>query len=45
MLQSNKAIKSVDIPSKLIKDHADIFAEFVFTSLNECIEQSVSHRN
>ena len=45
MLQSNKAIKSVDIPTKLIKDHADIFAEFVFTSLNECIEQSVSHRN
>ena len=31
MLQSNKATKNTDIPTKLIKDNADIFAEIVFT--------------
>ena len=41
MLQSNKATQNTDIPTKLIKDNADIFAEFVFISLNKCIEQSV----
>ena len=34
-IQSNK-----DIRSKLIKDNADIFAEFVLTSFNNSIEQS-----
>ena len=41
MLQSNKATQNADIPTKLIKDNADIFREFVFTSINKCIEQSV----
>ena len=41
MLQSNKATQNTDIPTKLIKDNADIFAEFIFISLDKCIEQSV----
>ena len=41
MLQSNKATQNTDIPTELIKDNADIFAEFIFISLNNCIEQSV----
>ena len=41
MLKSNKATQNTDIPTKLIKDNADIFAEFIFISLNNCIEQSV----
>ena len=41
MLQSNKATQNTDIPTKLIKDNTDIFAELVFTSLNKGIEQSV----
>ena len=40
-LQSNKATQNTDIPTKLIKGNADIFAEFVFISLHKCIEQSV----
>ena len=41
MLQSNKAIQNTDISTKLIKDNADIFEKFAFTSLSKCIEQSV----
>ena len=41
MLQSNEAIQNTDIPIKSIKENADIFARFVFTSLNKCIKQSV----
>ena len=41
MLQSNKATQNTGIPTTLIKGNADIFAEFVFISLNKCIEQSV----
>ena len=41
MFQSKKATQNTNIPQKLIKDNADTFAEFVFTSLNECIKQSV----
>ena len=41
MFQSNKATQNTDIPTKLIKDNADNFAEFIFISLNKCIEQSV----
>ena len=37
MLQSNKARQNTDIPIKLIKDNADIFAEFIYISLNKCI--------
>ena len=39
--QSNKATQNTDIPSKLIKDNVDIFAEFIFINLNMCIEHSV----
>ena len=35
MLQSNKATQNTDIPTKLIEDNVDIFAEFVFISLNK----------
>ena len=45
MLQSNKVTQNANIRSKLIKDNEDIFAEFVFTSLNKCIEQSVFPSN
>ena len=41
MLQSNKATQNTNIPTKLIKDNAYIFAEFIFISLNKWIEQSV----
>ena len=41
MLQSNKATHNTDIPTKLIKDNADIFAAFIFISFNKCIEQSL----
>ena len=41
MLQSNKATQNTDIPIKLIKDNAEIFAEFVFISLHKCIQQSI----
>ena len=41
MLQSNKARQNADIPTKLIKDNADIFAEYIFISHNKCTEQSV----
>ena len=38
MLQSNKATQNTDIPTKLIKNNADIFAEFIFLSLNKSVE-------
>ena len=44
MLQSNKATQNTDIPTKLIEDNVDIFAEFVFISLNKCVEQSIFTR-
>ena len=40
-LLSNKATQNTGIPTKLIKADADISAEFIFISLNKCIEQSV----
>ena len=33
MLQSKKATQNTDTPTKLIKDNADIFAEFFWNSL------------
>ena len=41
MLQSNKATQNTNIPTRLIKDNAYIFVEFIFINLNKCIEQSV----
>ena len=45
MFQSNKATQNVDISNKLIKDNADIFREFVFTSLNSELNSLFSRRN
>ena len=39
MLESNKTTQNTDIPTKLIKDNTDIFAELVFISLKRCIEK------
>ena len=39
-LQSNRATQNLNL-TKSTKADADIFAEFVFTSLNKCIEQFV----
>ena len=41
VLQLNKATLNTDTPTKLIKNNADIFAEFIFISVNKCTEQSV----
>ena len=41
MLHPNKATQNTDIPTKLIKDNGDIFAEFIVISLNKRMEQSV----
>ena len=42
MLQSNKATQNTDIPAKLIKANADIFAEFLMGKQTvQCIEQFV----
>ena len=40
-MQSNKSTEITDILTKCIKDSADIFADFVFLNLDNCIEQSV----
>lgn len=39
-LQSNRAAQNLNL-TKSTKADADIFAEFVFTNLNKCIEQLV----
>ena len=39
-LQSNRATQNLNL-TKSTKADADIFAEFVFTSLNKCIEKFV----
>ena len=38
-LNSSKAGQSTDIPTKIIKQNSDTFADFILTSFN----QSVSH--
>ena len=40
-LKPNKATQITDIPTKLIKENSDIFADFIFENLNESISQSV----
>ena len=42
-LKPNKATQITDIPTKLIKENSDIFADFIFENLNESISQSVFH--
>ena len=40
-LKPNKATQITDVPTKLIKENSDIFADFIFENLNESISQSV----
>ena len=40
-LDTNKAIQNTDIPKKLIKENSDIFANFIFENLNNCISHSI----
>ena len=40
-LKANKATQNTDIPTKLIKENSDIFADFIFENLNDCISHSV----
>ena len=40
-LKTNKATQNTDIPLKLIKENSDIFADFIFENLNDCIAKSV----
>ena len=36
-MKTNKATQNTDIPTKLIKENSDIFADFIFENLNDCI--------
>ena len=40
-LDTNKAIQNTDIPKKLIKENSDIFANFIFENLINCISHSI----
>ena len=40
-LKTNKATQTTDIPNKLIKENSDIFADFIFENLNDCIAKSL----
>ena len=40
-LKTNKSTQDTDIPTKLIKDNLDIFADFILENLNGCIDESV----
>ena len=40
-LDTNKTIQNTDIPTKLIKENSDIFANFIFENLNNCISHSI----
>ena len=40
-LDTNKAIQNTDIPTKLIKESSDIFANFIFENFNNCICHSI----
>ena len=40
-LKANKATQNTDIPTKLIKENSDIFADFIFENLNDSISHSV----
>ena len=40
-LDTNKAIQNTDIPTKQIKEMSDIFANFIFENLNNCISHSI----
>ena len=36
-IDANKASKNSDISIKIVKEHVDIFCEFVYTSLHEFV--------
>ena len=36
-LDSSKATQQSDIPKKCVKENAEIFADFLYSSFNECI--------
>ena len=40
-LKINKASQSQDIPTKIIKENVDIFAEFLWKSINSLIKSSI----
>ena len=40
-LKANKATQNTDIPTKLIKENSDIFADFIFENLNDSISHLV----
>ena len=45
MLQSNKALQNTNIPTKLIKGNADIFANFVLSASISALNNLLPHRN
>ena len=40
-LRTSKASQDSDIPTKIIKENADFFADFLHTSYNECIKSGI----
>ena len=40
-LNSSKAGQSTDIPTKIIKQNSDIFADFILTSFNQSVANSI----
>ena len=40
-LKTNKATQNTDIPTKPIMENSDIFADFIFENLNDCIAKSL----
>ena len=38
-LKSSKATKVSDIPTKIVKQNADMFADFLLSSFNECVQE------
>ena len=36
LLNDNKAVKSTNVPTKLIKEFRDFFSEFIYKSINHC---------
>ena len=39
--KANKTIRSLDIPTKLVKKNSDIFGDFVFGNYNNCVSYSI----
>ena len=40
-LDSTKACQDTDIPTKIIKDNAELFTDFLHPSINECLESAL----